>query len=87
MDRNDGELPEELQRQLDEVEEAAEAEEKSLPRFDVGKGAMTGAICFGLFLTFAVAMRATVWNALLFGIIGGGIAFVTAGCQKPKRRR
>lgn len=86
MEEKNTSIPEELQSKLDEVEINAEIEEKKLPRFDMSKATLVGACCLGLSFTFAIGMRMPVTTAGAFGVIVGLAGFVTAGCQRPKKR-
>ena len=75
-------LDPQLQMQLDEGEEKAARES----RFDPKKGLSMGLICFGLFFTAGVGLRATLPQALGFGVIGGIVGFVSGFCQRPPKR-
>ena len=63
-----------LQLQLDEVEKQAAKE----ARFDPKRGLVMGLICFGLFFTAGVGLRAALPQALGFGLVGGIVGFVYA---------
>ena len=76
----------ELQKQLDQVVIDVEAEEKKNSRFDMQKAKLVGLFCLGLAFTFGIAMRAGFFKALIFGVIGGLIGFITAGCQRQKKK-
>lgn len=71
-----------LQRQLDEVEREAARER----RFDPKRGMFLGLICFGLFFTAGVGLRASAGNALAFGVIGGAVGFLSGACQRPPKQ-
>ena len=80
----DGEkLDPQLQAQLDEVEKQAEKER----RFDPKKGVVMGIICFGLFFTAGIGLRASLPQSLGFGLVGGIVGFVSGWCQRPTRRK
>ncbi len=76
-------LDPELQAQLDEVERQAEKDK----RFDSKKGVLMGFICFGLFFTAGVGLRASLPQSLGFGLIGGIVGFVSGLCQRPSRQK
>ena len=71
-----------LQMQLDEVEKKA-AEES---RFDPKNGGIVGVICFGLFFTAGIGLRAPLPQALGFGLIGGIVGFVSGLCRRPAKK-
>lgn len=79
-------IPAELQEKLNDVEKKADLEERKNFRFDCEKGVMVGAICFGLAFTLGIAMRAGTLNALIFGVFTGAVGFLTAACQKPRKK-
>ena len=76
-------LDPELQTKLDEVERQAEKDR----RFDPKKGVIMGIICFGLFFTAGIGLRASLPQALGFGVIGGIVGFVSGLCQRPSRQK
>ena len=76
-------LDPELQTRLDEVEKQAEKDK----RFDPKKGVLMGFICFGLFFTAGVGLRASLPQSLGFGLIGGIVGFVSGLCQRPSRQK
>ncbi len=73
----------ELQEKLDDVEKSAK--QNSVSRFDFNKGTLIGLLCLGLFFTFGIAMRAGLFNALGFGIVGGLVGFCCGICQRSKK--
>ena len=75
-------LDPQLQRKLDEVEREAAKER----RFDGKRGIYLGLICFGLFFTSGVGLRAPAVNALAFGVIGGVVGFLSGACQRPPKQ-
>lgn len=79
-------LPPELKEKLLEVELEAEKEANKYPRFDKDKAVLIGLLCLGLAFTLGIAMRVNVFHSIVFALIVGGIAFATAGFQRPKKR-
>ena len=81
---NDEKLAPELQKKIDEV--AVQAAKEHKKRFDPQKGLLHGLLCFGLFFAFGIVMRAGLFNALGFGVIGGGVGFICGACQRPSKQ-
>ena len=76
-------LSQELQEKLDDVEKSAKSANNS--RFNFNKGTLIGLLCLGLFFTFGIAMRAGLFNALGFGIVGGIVGFCCGICPRPAK--